>query len=206
MPLRLRAWVNQLRRWLWRWFFFRPVFGERSAHGTLLAETRISPSTCIENPDGLQLGDRVFIGHFNFIEASHGVRIDEGVQITNFVSILSHSSHRSIRLAGPDYVVGSAELPAGFVTGPVHIGAYSFVGPHTSIEANTILGKGCLVRSHSCVRGEYPDFSIIAGVPARRVGDTRDGDRHYLERQPDLRASYEAWAGKDAVSLPDEGS
>ena len=57
------------------------------------------PSTCIEHEGELVLADDVFIGHFNFIEASGGVRIGRGTQVTNFVSIVSHSTHRAVRVA-----------------------------------------------------------------------------------------------------------
>jgi acetyltransferase-like isoleucine patch superfamily enzyme len=206
MPLQLRAWLNRVRRAGWRLLFFRILFGEFARDGRVLPATRISPSTCIEHPDGLVLADDVFIGHYNLIEAHHGVRIDTGVQITNFVSIVTHSSHRSLRLMGHAY--GSLPVPErpGFVAGPVHIGAFCFIGPHSVIEANTTLGKGCLVASHSRVRGTFADFSVIAGSPARRVGDTRDGDAPYLERHPEWRAHYEAWAGADALRRPRHGA
>lgn len=194
MSIGLRSTFNRWRRALVEALGFRIVFGERAADGTPLPLTRISPTTCIEHPPGLQLGDHVFIGHFNYIEALHGVRIDEGVQITNYVSIVSHSSHRSLRLMGRAYAVTPPERRVGFVSGPVHIGAYSFVGPHSTIEANTTLGRGCLVASHSRVRGTFPDFAVIAGSPATVVGDTRDTDADWLDRHPQWRAHYEAWA------------
>ena len=102
-PARWRALLNRWRRRLWHALFFRIVFGERGSDGRALAFTRISPSTCIEHEEGLVLGDDIFIGHFNVIEARGGVRIDAGVQITSFVSIVSHSSHRSLRLMGHAY-------------------------------------------------------------------------------------------------------
>jgi acetyltransferase-like isoleucine patch superfamily enzyme len=180
------------------------VFGERDADGRFLAATRISPSTCIEHPEGLTLADHVFIGHFNLIEASHGVRIDEGVQITNFVSVVTHSSHRSLRLMGTAYVQAAAEGRPGFVSGAIHIGAWSFIGPHSVIEANTRLGKGCLVESHSRVRGDFPDFAVIAGVPAQVVGDTREADAPWLARHPEWQAHYDAWAATaKPASAPD---
>lgn len=90
--------------------FFRILFGERS-HGQALPDTRISPSTCIEHEASLELGDDVFIGHFNFIEASAGVRIRRGTQLTNFISIVTHSTHRSVRaaaqLSGQDLAEGA---------------------------------------------------------------------------------------------------
>lgn len=195
MSIGLRIWVNRMRRALLDVLGFRIVFGEAATDGAELPLTRISPSTCIEHPPGLVLGDHVFIGHFNYIEALHGVRIDEGVQITNYVSILSHSSHRSLRLMGRAYAVTPPHGRVGFIEGPVHIGAYSFIGPHTTIEANTRIGRGSLVASHSRVRGDFPDFAVIAGSPAVVVGDTREDDARWLEAHPEWRAHYEAWAG-----------
>ncbi len=191
----VNPWLNRLRRALSRALLFRVVFGERSHDGVPLPLTRISPSTCIEHAEGLVLANDVFIGHFNLIEARQGVRIDTGVQITNFVSILTHSSHRSLRLMGHDYGTVPVENRPGFIAGPVHIGAFCFIGPHCVIEANTRLGKGCLVRSHSRVRGRFPDFAVIAGNPAVSVGDTRDADAALLALHPEWRDRYEAWAG-----------
>jgi len=206
MSTALRSWLNRVRRALVRASLFRIVFGERTNDGRLLPFTRISPSTCIEHKEGLTLADDVFIGHFNFIEARQGVRIDTGVQITNFVSIVTHSSHRSLRLMGHAYATEPAELRPGFIAAAVHIGAFSFIGPHSVIEAGTRLGKGCLVESHSRVRGDFPDFAVIAGNPAVAVGDTRDADAALLAAYPQWRAHYEAWAGASLPrSAPREG-
>ncbi len=200
MRMLLRPWINRARRALARVLLFRFVFGERSNDGRALPLTRISPSTCIEHQEALSLADDVFIGHFNFIEARQGVRIDTGVQITNFVSIVTHSSHRSLRLMGHDYGTVPLEQRPGFIAGPVHIGAFSFIGPHCVIEAGTRLGKGCLVEAHSRVRGDFPDFAVISGNPAVTVGDTRDADAALLAASPEWRARYEAWAGSDALA------
>ncbi len=188
----LRAWLNRCRRRLARVLLFRMVFGERGA-----PHTRISPSTCIENEHGLRLGDHVFIGAFNFIEASGGIEIGEGVQITNFCSLVTHSSQRSQRLLGRAYAGWTGEMP-GFKRAPIAIGAYTFVGPHSLIEAGSRIGKGVLVCAYSQVRGEVPDFAIVAGQPARVVGDTRDMDAALLNAHPELRAHREAWAGRGA--------
>ena len=58
----------------------------------------------------------------------------------------------------------------------------------------TKIGKGSIVSAYSLVKGEFPDFSILAGNPAMRIGDTRDMDNKQLERYPELRAYYEEWA------------
>jgi len=193
----LRVLFNRWRRRLARFLLYRMAFGERSA-GRWLPYTRISPSTCIEHEDRLLLGDHVYIGPFNLIDASGGVTIDDGVQITSHVSIVSHSSHRAQRLLGEGFVnwpgARFGQRP-GWISGPVVIGRYSFIGPHSLIEANTRLGRGTLVCAGSFVRGDYPEFAILEGRPARVVGDSRRADERLLERYPDLRPLYDAWAG-----------
>jgi len=181
------------------------VFGEKTKGGRWLPNTRIAASTCIEGEQGLQLSDHVFIGQFNFIDASAGLEIGEGVQISNFVSIVTHSSHRSIRLLGRAYADGGqprladGSLP-GFVKAPIRIGAFSFIGPHSLIEAGAVLGKGVLICAYSQVRGEVPDFAIMAGQPARQVGDVRERDAKFLSQHPELAPQlerlYQAWAGQ----------
>jgi len=192
----MRTTLNRLRRrWLRRWIW-QPVFGEEQ-HGRLLPNTRISSASVIEHEDKLTLGDNVFIGAFNFIEASGGITIEEGVQITSHNAIVTHSSHRSQRLLGPAFTswpVGPGDERPGWISGPVHIGAYSFIGPHCLIEANTRIGRGSLVCAGSFVRGQYPDFAILEGRPARVVGDSRHDDERALVRFPELRVLYDAWA------------
>jgi len=194
----VRAWFNRLRRRLVRGLALRIVFGERS-QGRRLPNTRISPSACIEHEERLVLHDHVYIGPFVLIEASGGVTLGEGVQVTSHVSIVTHSSHRSMRLLGADYVRWRGERP-GWIAGPVDIGAWSFIGPHSLVEAGTRLGKGTLVCAGSIVRGAHPDFAVLDGRPARVVGDTREADAKLLARHPELRALRERWAGRDGTA------
>ena len=189
-----RAVLNRLRRRWLRAGLQRMVFGERSG-GVLLAHTRIAPSCHIEFEDRLRLADHVYIGPFNFIEASGGVTVGEGTQITHHTSIVTHSSHRAQRLLGAayaDWPVG--QVRPGWVSGAVEIGPYCFIGPHSLIEAGTRLGRGCIVRAGSVLRGDYPAFSVIAGNPGRVLGDSRQGDASGLARHPELQAHYDAWA------------
>ncbi|MFZ6052140.1 acyltransferase [Halocola ammonii] len=160
--------------------------------GKKLVNTRISTSSTINSEANLTLDDDVFIGHFNFIEASNGIEIKKGTQITNYISILTHSSHVSIRLYRENYRNESNLV--GYKKGKVVIEEYSFIGPHSTIMPDTFIGKGSLVQSHSLVKGTYPDFSIIAGNPAVRIGDTRDLDQKFLEAHDILKKTYSQWA------------
>ena len=198
VAMRLRAVINRLRRRLWHAVFFRMLFGEMQ-RGQPLPGTRISPSTCIEREDRLTLGDDVFIGHFNFIEASSGVCIGSSTQVTNFISIVSHSTHRSVRVAarlsGAPAPAADGSQPSD-IRAPIEIGPYCFIGPHSVIEAGAVLGKGCLVTAGSRVRGTFGDFAVLSGNPAQVVGDTRTQDARWLAEHPDYLPAYERWAGK----------
>lgn len=192
----LRSLFNRWRRRLVHAWLHRPVFGEASG-GRWLPGTRIAPSTCIEHEEGLVLGDDVYIGPFNFIEASGGIEIGEGVQITHHCSLVSHSSHRAQRLLGARYSRWSGGPRPGWIAGPVEVGPYSFIGPHSLLEAGTRLGRGSIVRAGSVVRGQFPDFAVLAGNPAVVVADSREGDAKALAAHPECRASYQAWAGPE---------
>lgn len=171
----------------------RMVGGWVRGDGVWLPHTRVSNTSAMFSPEKLQVEDHVFIGHFSVIDATYGLTIGEGCQIGFFTGIFTHSSHAAIRLYGRDYV-DTPEKKAYF-TAPVAIGPYTFVGAHATLLPGTRLGKGCIVSAGSVVKGQYPDFAILAGNPAQVVGDARKIDAALLAEHPELQASYEAWAG-----------
>lgn len=167
------------------------VWGYKTPGGSFLKNVRIGSSTFIDGKKNLVLGDHVYIGHHNFIEASNSIEIGEGSQVTNFVNITTHSSHQSIRLYGRHYTTSRDHV--GYVRGAVRIGSFTFVGPHTVIMPGTTIGKGSIVAAYSYVQGIFPDFSIIKGNPATVVGSTKDKDMSLLEDHPELKSCYEEW-------------
>ena len=161
----------------------------------IISKTRISNTTFIDHPESLELGENVYIGHHNFIEASQGITIQEGCQLTSFITMTSHSSHLTLRIYGKQY--GGNEMK-GYIKGKIEIGKYTFIGPHSTIMPDTKIGKGCIVSAYSYVKGEFPDFSIIAGNPAKVIGDTRALDEPTLLANPSLQANYNEWASIDS--------
>lgn len=187
---------HRLSRWRAYWAGPRIVYGFERGDGVFLPHTRIGSTTCIEAREQLQVGDHVFIGHHNFIDASGGLAIGEGCQITNHVSVLSHSSHLSLRLHGRTFY-GESQ-PVGYRRAATRLGAYVFVGPHTTIAAGAQIGRGVLIRAYAYISGAVPDFAVMAaaapGQPAVQVGDTREIDAPWLDANPGLRPHYDAWA------------
>lgn len=49
------------------------------------------------------------------------------------------------------------------------IGENCFIGYGAAIQAGTVLGKQCIVGANAVVRGVYPDYSVIVGVPGKTV-------------------------------------
>lgn len=186
-----------MHEWLQRWWRAlvapRMLYGWRRGDGTWLAHTRISAATRIESPQRLDVEDHVYVGPFNLLDASGGLSIGEGCQITTHCALLTHSSHQALRLAGRSYW-GCAD-PPGFVRASTAIGAYTFVGPHSVVMPGSRIGRGVVVKAYSYVDGEVPDFAVVSGQPAVRIGDTRDADRSWLEAHPGQRQHYDAWAG-----------
>lgn len=167
------------------------IGGFKNPGGNYCAKTGISNFTHISNKGkNLEVGENVFIGHFNYIDAHNArVTISRNVQITNYVSIITHSSHLSIRLFEREPSVSNLSSDIS-KTGEVFIGEFSYIGPHVVIMPGTKIGKGCIVSAYSYVNGEFPDFSIIRGQPAKTIGDTRDIDKKVLENYPQFREFY----------------
>jgi len=56
-----------------------------------------------------------------------------------------------------------------FIINETFIGENCYIGIGSCIQAGTILGRQCVVGANSVVRGTFPDFSVIAGVPAKII-------------------------------------
>lgn len=55
------------------------------------------------------------------------------------------------------------------VNKPTIVGENCFLGYGAVIQAGTILGRQCVVGANAVVKGEFPDYSVIVGAPARVV-------------------------------------
>lgn len=56
-----------------------------------------------------------------------------------------------------------------------------FIGYGAIIQAGTVLGKHCVVGAGAVVRGTFPDYSVIVGVPGKMIkrynNDTKEWEK-----------------------------
>ena len=60
-------------------------------------------------------------------------------------------------------------IEQGIICAEVYIGSNSFIGCNAYIAPGVRIGKHCVVGANSVVLGDVPDFSIVAGIPAKIV-------------------------------------
>lgn len=102
----------------------------------------------VQNKNGLQLGYKTDIGAFTYINAKHGVRIEDFVQIGSHCSIYS--------LSTIDGKTGHVTLKKGCC-----LGSHSVVMPGVTIGENAIVG------AFSFVNINIPDNTVAFGIPVR---------------------------------------
>ena len=107
----------------------------------------------VQNKEGLVLGKRTDIGAFTYINAKHGVEIQDDVQIGSHCSIYSFSTI--------DGKKGKVTLKR-----KCKIGSHSLVMPGVTIGENSVIG------AFSFVNKDIPDNVVALGVPAKVVKKT----------------------------------
>ena len=192
---RLGAAVTRVIRWIKA---PRMVWGWRDADGAWRPRTRVSDTVFFYHPERVRLADDVFIWHYTIIDGTGGVEIGQGSQIGAWVGVFTHSSHLAIRLYGHHYSQVPETEKVGYPTEPVRIGRFVFVGAGSKILPGVTIGDGALVAAGSVVSRSVPAGAVVAGNPAKVIGDTRKLDEQYLAADPQLRAWYEEWQGPRA--------
>lgn len=144
------------------------------------------------------IGKPVFIGNFKRIFIGKRVRIFPGARIEVIGNNASIVFEENISIGQNLHITSASQLLVGknttilesvMITNIDHdyqeidkhileqkhiisetkIGENCFIGYGAVIQAGTILGKQCIVGANAVVRGTFPDYSVIVGVPARIV-------------------------------------
>lgn len=129
-------------------------------------KVRIFPNSRIEvhgNSSKIIIQDNVSIGQNLHIISGGGQELIIGKNTTFsanvFVTNIDHKYDE----------IGKHILEQPLVNADTKIGENCFVGYGAVIQAGTVLGKQCIVGSNAVVRGIFPDYCVIVGIPAKIV-------------------------------------
>jgi len=121
------------------------AFVEIQKNATVGARCKISSHSFI--CEGVTIEDEVFVGH--------------GVMFTN---------DRYPRAVNED---GSLQTESDWEVVPTHVKQRAAIGSNATIVAGVVIGESALVGAGAVVTTDVPDYAIVAGVPARVIGDVR---------------------------------
>lgn len=124
----------------------------------------ISPDAVFSNPERISIGDRVRIGSRCHIWAGPGtgqIRIGNDVLFGPEVMVTA---------ASYDYNHGAPVTDQPMTERDIEIGDDVWLATRAVILPGARIGDGAVVAAGAVVKGEVPPFAIVAGAPARIVG------------------------------------
>ena len=107
------------------------------------------------------IGDRCLIGRGSAIVGHYRIDIGDDV-FTGMNVYITDQNHGYEDIAAPIGIQDPED-------DPVVIGSGSWIGSGAVVLPGARLGEHCVVAANSVVRGEFPPYSVVAGVPAKVV-------------------------------------
>lgn len=120
----------------------------------------------VEIQKGALIGERCKISSHTFV--CEGVTIEDECFIGHGVMF---TNDRFPRATNPD---GSAQTDADWKLELTRVKRRASIGSNATIVCGLTIGEGALVAAGAVVTRDVPDFAVVAGCPARVVGDVRD--------------------------------
>lgn len=124
----------------------------------------------VRNPSKIVIGRGSIIGDHSILDGRNGIVVGEDVVFASDVKIWTEQhDHRD-----PYFRCETQEHK------PVIIDDRSWIGSHTVILHSVHIGEGAVVAAGAVVTHDVPPYTIVAGVPAKKIG----------ERNQDLKYSF----------------
>lgn len=158
---------------------------------------RVHPSSIIDA--GVQIGSGTIVWHFCHIlsdtrigegcslgqnvMAGPNVEIGDGCKIQNNVALYKGVTLESDVFCGPSMVFTNVLTPRAHVQrkdefAPTLVRTGATLGANCTIVCGNTIGRYAMVGAGAVVTKDVPDFALVVGNPARRIGwVSRSGER-----------------------------
>lgn len=158
--LMLLDFVGTFRIWTLRRFFYRLAGVKIGNKSKLYYHTRFY------DPGNIRIGDDTLVGDNCFLDGRNKIKIGNHTDIASQVLIYNE-----------EHNINSAEFEA--TNAPVEIGDYVFIGPRAIILPGVKIGTGAVIGAGAVVTKNVPDYAIVGGVPAVKIGERKNKDLRY---------------------------
>lgn len=127
----------------------------------------------------IKIGDNTYIGEHTRIWAGEQVTIGSNVLISHNVNIIDSNTHEidPIERATGFYNIvntGHAKTKGSIITEPITIKDYAWINFNAIILKGTTIGEGAIVAAGAVVTKDVPDYTLVAGNPARVIKNLKD--------------------------------
>ncbi|MDP3888737.1 MAG: acyltransferase [bacterium] len=169
--VRFYNWSADFQLLVLRWVGFVPCHFTRKFFYNL-AGIKIGKGSTIHmgcnffEPSGISIGEGTIVGNGAFLDGRAPLVIGNHVDIASEVMIYNS-----------EHDVHSEDWRA--VELPVMIDDYAFVGPRAIILPGVKIGKGGVVAAGAVVTHDVEPGKIVAGIPAKEIGERKIKDYHY---------------------------
>lgn len=115
----------------------------------------------LDNNSSIKIGENVSMGQNVHITSGGSLKIGNDVTVSGnvFITNIDHD-YRDLN----KHILKQKNIISETI-----IGDNCFIGFGAAIQAGTKLGKQCVVGANAVVRGDFPDYSVIVGVPAKII-------------------------------------
>ncbi len=117
-------------------------------------------------PAGVEIGEGSVIGQNCFLDGRNPLKIGKYVDISSDVMIYNS-----------EHDIHSEDFHA--ISAPVKIGDYVFIGPRAIILPGVTVGDGVIIAAGAVVTKDVPNYFVVGGVPAVKIGERGIKDLHY---------------------------
>lgn len=118
------------------------------------------------NPCNIKIGEDSIMGEGTVLDGRDKLTIGNHVDIASEVMI--YNAEHDVK--DPDFKA---------INAPVTIQDYVFVGPRAIILPGVTIKRGAVVGAGAVVTKDVEEYSIVGGVPAKKIGERGSKDLNY---------------------------